>query len=98
MKVLIIEDDEKIASFVVQGFKQAGFTIDHASDGPEGLEFLSTITYDAVIVDVMLPGKDGLSVIEEMRAHKITTPVIILSAKGSVDDRVRGWKAAAMIT
>jgi two-component system, OmpR family, response regulator len=90
MKVLIVEDDPKIASFVVQGFRQAGFSIDHASDGEEGLQFLTTLSYDAAIVDIMLPAKDGLTMIEEMRARKISTPVLILSAKRSVDDRVRG--------
>lgn len=95
MKVIIVEDDPKIASFVVQGFRQAGFTIDHASDGEEGLQFLTTLSYDAAIVDVMLPLKDGLTMIEEMRARKITIPVIILSAKRSVDDRVRGLEGGS---
>jgi len=90
MKILIVEDDPKIASFVVQGFRQAGYTTDHASDGEEGLEFLTTLSYDAAVVDIMLPAKDGLTMIEEMRSRKITTPVIILSAKRAVDDRVRG--------
>jgi DNA-binding response OmpR family regulator len=90
MKILIVEDDPKISSFVVQGFKQAGFSVDRASDGEEGLRFLSTYEYDAVIVDLMLPRKDGMSMIEEMRNRKIMIPVIILSAKRSVDDRVRG--------
>lgn len=90
MKILIVEDDPKISSFVVQGFKQAGFQIDHASDGDEGLRYLSSFEYDAAVVDLMLPKKDGMSMIEEMRSHKIMAPVIILSAKRSVDDRVRG--------
>ena len=90
MKVLIVEDDEKIASFVIQGLKQAGFSVDHASDAARAMDCLSGTTYDAAIVDVMLPGKDGLSLIEEMRQLKIATPVIILSAKRSVEDRVRG--------
>ena len=95
MRVLIVEDDPKIASFVVQGFRQAGFTIDHASDGEEGLQFLTTLSYDAAIVDIMLPSKDGLTMIEEMRARKIVVPVIILSAKRSVDDRVRGLEGGS---
>jgi two-component system OmpR family response regulator len=95
MKVLLVEDDPKIASFVVQGFRQAGFAIDHASDGEEGLQFLTTLSYDAAIVDIMLPSKDGLTMIEEMRARKIVVPVIILSAKRSVDDRVRGLEGGS---
>ena len=90
MKILVVEDDPKISSFVVQGFKQAGFHVDQASDGEEGLRFLSSSEYDSAIVDLMLPKKDGMSMIEEMRTRKITVPVIILSAKRSVDDRVRG--------
>jgi two-component system OmpR family response regulator len=95
MKILIVEDDPKIASFVVQGFRQAGFAIDHASDGEEGLQFLTALSYDAAIVDIMLPSKDGLTMIEEMRARKIVVPVIILSAKRSVDDRVRGLEGGS---
>lgn len=95
MKLLIVEDDEKIASFVVQGFKQAGYSIDCARDGVEGMQYVSSVAYDAAIVDVMLPGKDGLSLIEDMRKRNITTPVIILSAKRSVDDRVRGLEGGS---
>lgn len=95
MKVLLIEDDEKIASFVVQGFRQSGFAVDHASNGTDGLNYLSSVSYDAAIIDLMLPGRDGLSVIEEMRSRRIGTPVIILSAKRSVDDRVRGLEGGS---
>ena len=90
MRVLVVEDDSKIASFVVNGLRQAGYAVDHAADGEEGLQFATTVSYDAAVVDIMLPKRDGLSVIEEMRRKKITTPVIILSAKRSVDDRVQG--------
>jgi len=90
MKVLIVEDDEKIAGFVSQGLKQAGFSVDHANGAVAAMDCLSGTTYDAAIVDVMLPGKDGLTLIDEMRKLKIATPVIILSAKRSVEDRVRG--------
>lgn len=95
MKVLLIEDDEKIASFVVQGFRQSGFAVDHASNGTDGLHYLSSVSYDAAIIDLMLPGRDGMSVIEEMRSRRIATPVIILSAKRSVDDRVRGLEGGS---
>jgi len=90
MRVLVVEDDAKIASFVVKGLKAAGFAADHSLDGETGLHRALTESYDAAIIDIMLPKLDGLSVIEKMRREKIRTPVIILSAKGSIDDRVRG--------
>ena len=90
MRILIIEDDEQIASFIVKGLKQGGFATDHATDGEEGLRLALTKSYDAAIVDIMLPKLDGLSLIETLRQQKVNTPVIILSAKRSVDDRVRG--------
>jgi two-component system OmpR family response regulator len=90
MRILLIEDDSKIASFVVKGLKSAGYAVDHASDGEEGLHHALTEPYDVAILDIMLPKLDGLKVIERMRKEKVTTPVIFLSAKGSVDDRVRG--------
>lgn len=95
MRLLVIEDDVKIASFIVKGFKAAGFAIDHVTDGESGLNLALTEPYDAAIVDLMLPKLDGLTVIEKMRAHKVTTPVIILSAKGSIDDRVRGLQSGS---
>lgn len=90
MRLLIVEDDDKIASLIVKGFKQAGFTVDHAANGEDGLHLALTEPYDACIVDIMLPKLDGLSLIEKMRHKKIHTPVIILSAKRSVDDRIKG--------
>jgi two-component system OmpR family response regulator len=90
MRILLIEDDQKIASFIVKGLKAAGYAVDHASDGEEGLHLVLNEPYDGAIVDIMLPKLDGLKVIERMRKEKVNTPVIILSAKGSVDDRVRG--------
>jgi two-component system OmpR family response regulator len=90
MRLLLVEDDRKIASFIVKGMKAEGYAVDHASDGQEGLHMAVTEPYDAAIIDVMLPKLDGLSLIERMRKEKVDTPVIILSAKGSVDDRVKG--------
>lgn len=90
MRILLVEDDIKIASFIVKGLKAAGYAIDHAADGEEGLNLALTEPYDTAIIDIMLPKRDGLSLIEEMRKNKVHTPVIILSAKGSVDDRVKG--------
>jgi DNA-binding response OmpR family regulator len=90
MRVLVIEDDKKIGSFLVKALKQGGYAVDHAANGGDGLELALTTRYDAAIVDIMLPGLDGLEVIGELRRRKIRTPVIILSAKRSVDDRVKG--------
>ena len=86
----MVEDDSKIASFIVRGFKSEGFAVDHATDGEDGLHLALTEPYDAAIIDLMLPKLDGLSLIEQVRREKIKTPVIILSARGSVDDRVKG--------
>jgi two-component system OmpR family response regulator len=90
MRILVVEDDKKIASFVVNGLKQAGFVVDQADDGRSGLDLALGGFYDVAVIDIMLPKLDGLSVIEQMRQRKITTPVIILSAKRSVDDRIKG--------
>jgi two-component system OmpR family response regulator len=90
MRILLVEDDSKIASFIVMGLKAAGYAVDHAADGEKGLSLALSERHDAAIIDIMLPGLDGLSLIRAMRKEKITTPVIILSAKGSVDDRVKG--------
>ena len=90
MRVLIVEDDRKIASFVLKGLRAAGVAVDHVLDGEAGLHRAVTEPYDAVIIDLMLPKLDGLSLIEQMRRKKVNTPVLILSARGSVDDRVRG--------
>ncbi len=90
MRVLIVEDDDKIASLIVKGLRQAGFAVDHAADGENGLHLALTEPYDVCVIDIMLPRLDGLTIIERMRTQKVHTPVIILSAKRSVDDRIRG--------
>ena len=93
MHALIIEDDASIAEFIARGLREAGFAVDVASNGHDGFEAALTQEFDVVIVDLMLPGRDGLSVIDELRRRGRTTPVLILSAKRSVDDRVRGLQA-----
>lgn len=93
MRILLVEDDLKIASFVVKGLKEAGFAVDHAVDGEEGLHLALHEPYDAAVIDIMLPKLDGLQLIERLRAQGRNTPVIILSAKRSVDDRVKGLQA-----
>ena len=93
MRILVVEDDKKIASFIVNGLKQSGYAVDLAGDGEEGLMLARTIAYDAVVVDVMLPKLGGLSLVQQLRAQGARSPVLILSAKASVDDRVRGLQA-----
>ena len=93
MRLLVVEDDPTIASFVVKGLEGAGFTVDHADNGAEALHLASGSDYAVAVVDVMLPGMDGLALIEEMRRRRVRTPVIILSARRSVDDRVKGLQA-----
>ena len=95
MRVLLVEDDLSIASFVQKGLRAEGFAVDHVSNGEDGLHLAVTEPYDAAIIDIMLPKLDGLSLIEEMRKEKINTPVIILSAKRSIDDRVRGLQTGS---
>ncbi|MEE9402361.1 MAG: response regulator transcription factor [Desulfobacteria bacterium] len=90
MRILIVEDDKKIASFVSKGLREAGFAVDAAHDGVDGLHLALIEPYDAAVVDIMLPGLDGLSLIERLREKNIRTPVLILSAKRTVDDRVKG--------
>ncbi len=90
MRVLLIEDDVKIASFITKGLKAAGFAVDHAADGKTGINLAVTEPYDAAIVDIMLPKMDGLTLIKALREERINTPIIILSAKDSIDDRIKG--------
>jgi two-component system OmpR family response regulator len=93
MRALIIEDDRTIAEFVARGLREAGFAVDQAADGEEGLAAAMAQPYDVAIIDLMLPKRDGLSVIERLRKQGHATPVLILSAQRSVDDRVRGLQA-----
>ncbi len=93
MRALVIEDDKKIASFVVNGLRQNGFAVDHCSDGEEGLFLARNTSYDAAVIDVMLPKVDGLTLVQTLRKENFRVPVIILSAKASVDDRIKGLQA-----
>ncbi len=93
MRLLLIEDDPKIAAFVSKGMREAGFVVEHASDGKLGLQMALGSSYDAAVIDIMLPGLDGLSIIDELRRRRIKLPVIILSAKRSIDERVEGLQA-----
>jgi len=93
VRALLVEDDATIAEFVERGLREGGFAVDRAADGEAGLASALAAPYDVAIVDVMLPRRDGLSLIDEIRKRGILTPVLILSARRSVDDRVRGLQA-----
>ena len=93
MRVLLVDDDDRIASFIAKGLKEAGFTVDHVRNGEDGMSWLMRESFDAAVVDIMLPGLDGLTMLAELRKRKVLTPAIILSAKGSTDDRIRGLEA-----
>ena len=95
MRILIVEDDDKIASFLAKGLKQNGFSVDTASDGDQALSLCRTVDYDSIVLDIMLPKLDGLSVLRTIRAEKRLVPVLLLSAKASVDNRVTGLQAGA---
>ena len=90
MRLLLIEDDRKIALFVKTGLREAGFAVDHADNGEDGLHLALTEPYDVAVIDLMLPHVDGLSIIRQMRDQGINTPVLILSAKQKVHERVEG--------
>ena len=95
MRVLIVEDDKQIASFVTKGLQQAGFAVDHVSDGEEGLQMAELNPYDAMVIDIMLPGMDGFSVIEKLRSQGNTIPILVLSARGSLDDKLKGFQTGS---
>ena len=93
MQLLLIEDDAKTAAFVERGFRDAGFAVTHAADGEEGLYLAREGAFDAIVADIMLPKLDGLSVVRALRAEGRRTPVIVLSARGSVESKVAGLEA-----
>ncbi len=95
MRVLLIEDDADVAAYIEKGLSEAGHTVDLAHDGGNGLGLATTEDYDVMIIDRMLPGVDGLTVVKSVRAAEIPAPILILSALGEVDDRVEGLKAGA---
>ena len=95
MRILIIEDERKVAQFLRKGFQSEGFAVDAAADGAEGRKLALTGSYDAIILDLMLPRIDGMTLLEELRREHIETPVLILSARGEVEDRVKGLNLGA---
>ncbi len=90
MRVLLVEDDTRTAAFIIKGLRQQGFSVDHASEGEMGLRLAENEEYDAAVVDIMLPGIDGLTLVQRLRAAGIDTPVLFLSAKKTVHDRIAG--------
>ncbi len=93
MKILLVEDDERTAFFIIRGLTQSGFVVDHVSDGQDSLHRALNESYDAAVIDIILPRLDGLTILDELRKTKRLTPVIVLSAKSSVDDRIKRLQA-----
>jgi two-component system OmpR family response regulator len=92
-RILVVEDDTSTADFVAKGLREEGYTVEHVADGRDGLYMASSSEFDAVVMDRSLPGMDGLSVIKALRAAAVETPILILSALGQLDDRVRGLRS-----
>jgi two-component system, OmpR family, response regulator len=95
MRILIVEDEKRVAQFLQKGFQAESFTVDIANDGQNGLRLAQTETYDAIILDVMLPGKSGIEILTSLRQVKIDTPVLMLSARSDIEDRVEGLNLGA---
>jgi len=95
MRILAVEDDPKLAQLLQKGLKEKGYAVDLASNGADGLDFALATPYDAIILDVMLPQKDGFQVLSELRRKNIKTPVLVLTARSSVGDRIRGLDLGA---
>ncbi len=93
MRILVVEDEEKVAAFIRRGLEQSSYTVDVAPTGEEALDFLSTTEYDAVVLDLMLPGIGGLDVVRELRRRKMEVPVVALTARGELEDRIQGLDA-----
>ena len=95
MKVLVIEDERKIASFLRKGLEAQGFVVDHVANGDEGYALATTQPYDAAVLDIMLPGRDGLSILRKLRGRKISLPVILLTARSELNERLEGLNLGA---
>jgi DNA-binding response OmpR family regulator len=95
MKVLVVEDEKKIASFICKGLEATGFVVDVSLHGDEGFTLATTHSYDAVVLDIMLPGKDGLSILRSLRERKMALPIILLTARGELNERLEGLNLGA---
>ncbi|GAB1545183.1 response regulator transcription factor [Scytonema sp. NUACC21] len=95
MRILLVEDEPGIAQFISQGLRETGYAVDVAQDGEEGREYISSVEYDIIILDIMLPNIDGLKLLGEFRSQKVQTPVLLLTARDTVEDRVKGLDRGA---
>src|ERR1700683_3747850 len=95
MRILVVEDEKRIADFLTRGLQGAGYAVDAAANGASAIELVHATDYDLVVLDIMLPDIDGLKVLEKIRNRKVGPPVLILSARGAVDDRVKGLELGA---
>ncbi len=90
MRILVVEDEDKVASFIKKGLEQSSYTVDTVTTGEDALAFAIANAYDAVVLDIMLPGRDGLSVVRELRSRGVSTPVLALTARGTLEDKIQG--------
>ncbi|CAA6691386.1 MULTISPECIES: response regulator transcription factor [unclassified Lentimonas] len=95
MKILVVEDDRRIASFIKKGLKESGYVVDVCNEGDAGYDLASTESYDVVLLDIMLPGRDGLSILRGLREQRNTVPIILLTARSGLDERVEGLNLGA---
>lgn len=95
MRILVVEDEKKVAAFIKKGLEEDNFSVELAHDGERGEELATQRTFDLIILDILMPKKDGLTMLEELRAKRISTPVLMITAKGSVEDKVRGLDSGA---
>lgn len=95
MRLLVIEDEQKVANFIKQGLEEEGYAVDHAADGASGLEMALEGLHDVIVLDVMLPKLDGLSVLHQLRQENVTTPVLLLTVRATIEDKVLGLDAGA---
>lgn len=95
MRILVAEDETQILSFIQKGLEEAGFTVDSTTRGDEALMMATSQSYDAIVLDIMLPGRDGLSVLRQIRSKKLTTPVILVTARSALEERLEGLNLGA---
>lgn len=95
MRVLVVEDEERIAAFIQAGLTEAGYAVDVAGDGDEALDWTNIVEYDLIVLDVMLPGRDGIEVARTLRNRRVSTPILMLTARDTIDDRIRGLDSGA---
>ena len=95
MKILLVEDDPKLAGFALKGLRARGIVVDHADNGDDGFTLATTRSYDALVLDIMLPGRDGLSILRQLRAKNLSTPVVLVTARSALDERLEGLNLGA---